>query len=108
MLIWNLGVNTVLVLFFANQNYKRIDLSKGSAFNWEGVGASQWIMSLPLLITPFLVYLPFSYMDYPDAGIAFIGITGLLFIISREFWLNLLIKQFQNKRFTIAEGFRNK
>jgi hypothetical protein len=47
-------------------------------------------------------------MDYPDAGIAFIGITGLLFIISREFWLNLLIKQFQNKRFTIAEGFRNK
>uniref|UniRef100_UPI0037BEA095 DUF5687 family protein n=1 Tax=Daejeonella sp. TaxID=2805397 RepID=UPI0037BEA095 len=82
--------------------------SKGSAFNWEGVGASQWILSLPLLITPFLIYLPFSYMDYPDAGIAFIGITGLLFIISREFWLNLLIKQFQNKRFTIAEGFRNK
>jgi hypothetical protein len=108
MLIWNLGVNTVLVLFFANQNYRRIDLSKGSAFNWEGVGASQWILSLPLLITPFLIYLPFSYMDYPDAGIAFIGITGLLFIISREFWLNLLIKQFQNKRFTIAEGFRNK
>jgi hypothetical protein len=108
MLIWNLGVNTVLVLFFANQNYKRIDLSKGSAFNWEGVGASQWILSLPLLITPFIVYFPFSYMDYPDAGIAFIGITGLLFIISREFWLNLLVKQFQNKRFTIAEGFRNK
>lgn len=108
MLIWNLGVNTVLVLFFANQNYKRIDLSKGSAFNYEGVGASQWILSLPLLITPFIIYFPFSYLDYPDAGIAFLGITGLIFMISRNYWLNLLIKQFQEKRFTIAEGFRNK
>ena len=107
MLIWNLGINTVLVLFFANQNYKRIDLSKGSAFNWEGVGASQWILSLPLLVSPFIVYYPFSAMGYPDAGIAFIGFSGLIFILTRDFWLNLLIKQFQKKRFTIAEGFRN-
>jgi hypothetical protein len=107
MFIWNLGVNTVLVLYFANQNYKRIDLSKGGSFNWEGVGASQWILSLPLLITPFLIYLPLSYFDFPEVGLGIIAIIGLTFIFSREFWLRKLVGIFNNKRYLIAEGFRN-
>ena len=28
MYLWNIGVNTTMVLFFANRNYKRIDLVK--------------------------------------------------------------------------------
>lgn len=107
MFIWNLGVNTVLVLYFANQNYKRIDLSKGGSFNWEGVGASQWILSIPLLITPFLIYAPFSFFGYPEVGLGIIVIIGLVFIFSREFWLRKLVGIFNNKRYLIAEGFRN-
>jgi hypothetical protein len=107
MFIWNLGVNTLLVLYFANRNYRRIDLSKGAAFNWEGVGASQWILSIPLLLGPFIIYLPFNMMDYPEAGLSIIGLIGLLFILTREYWINKLVVQFQEKRYTIAEGFRN-
>lgn len=108
MYIWNLGVNTLLVLYFANRNYKRIDLSSGSAFNWEGVGSSQWILSIPLLLAPFLIYLPFNYYNYPEAGLGLIAITGLGFIITREFWLNKLVTSFKTKRYIIAEGFRNR
>lgn len=107
MFIWNLGVNTVFVLYFANQNYKRIDLSKGGSFNWEGVGVSQWILSVPLLITPFLIYAPLSYFEYSEIGLGVIAITGLAFILGREFWLRKLVNIFENKRYIIAEGFRN-
>lgn len=108
MLIWNLGVNTLLVLYFANKNYRRIDLSKGATFNWEGVGASQWILSIPLVLAPFIIYFPFSILGYPEVGLGIIGLIGLIFIISREFWLNQLVKVFYKKRYLIAEGFRNK
>lgn len=108
MFIWNLGVNTLLVLYFANQNYRRIDLSKGTTFNWEGVGASQWILSIPLLLAPFVIYYPLNLLGYPEAGLILIAVIGLIFIISREFWLNKLVKRFQEKRYLIAEGFRNK
>ncbi len=107
MYVWNLGVNTILVLYFANQNYKRIDLTKGGSFNWEGVGASQWILSIPLMITPFLIYLPLSYFDYPEVGLAAIAIIGIISIFSREFWLRKLVSIFRSKRYAIAEGFRN-
>jgi hypothetical protein len=108
MFIWNLGVNTLLVLYFANQNYRRIDLSKASTFNWEGVGASQWILSVPLLLAPFVIYFPLDLLGYPEVGLTLIGVIGMIFIISREFWLNKLVKRFQEKRYLIAEGFRNK
>lgn len=107
MYTWNLGLNTILVLYFANQNYKRIDLTKGGSFNWEGVGASQWILSIPLMITPFLIYLPLSYYDYPEIGLGAIGVIGLTFIFSREFWIKKLVAIFNTKRYAIAEGFRN-
>lgn len=107
MYIWNLGVNTLLVLYFANRNYKRIDLSRSATFNWEGVGASQWILSIPLLLAPFVIYMPLNYYDFPEIGLALIAIIGLAFIITREFWLNKLAASFKIKRYTIAEGFRN-
>ncbi|HEY1010341.1 MAG: DUF5687 family protein [Daejeonella sp.] len=107
MYVWNLGVNTVLILYFANQNYKRIDLTKGSAMNWEGVGASQFILSIPLLIAPYIIYLPFSLLGYPEAGLGLIGVTGLAFILTQDFWLTRLANLFKRKRYIIAEGFRN-
>ncbi|MBB5397236.1 DUF5687 family protein [Mucilaginibacter sp. AK015] len=108
MYLWNLGVNTTIVLYFANRNYKRIDLSKGASFNWEGVGASQLLLSFPLILFPYVIFLPFKYMGYPDVGLATLAIIGIVFIITRNFWLQKLEADFYTKRFKIAEGFRNK
>ena len=108
MFLWNIGVNTTLVLFFANRNYKRIDLSKGAAFNWEGVSGSTWLLSLPLLITPFVFYGPLAAFGHADTGLALLAIIALAFISTRGFWLKKLEADFYIHRFTIAEGFRNK
>jgi hypothetical protein len=108
MYLWNLGVNTTIILFFANRNSRRIDLSKGAAFNWEGVGGTQWLISLPLFLTPFIIYLPFSLLHCPNLGIALLAIAGLSLIITRSFWINKLEADFYQRKFTIAEGFRNK
>ncbi|MEB0263434.1 DUF5687 family protein [Mucilaginibacter sp. 10I4] len=108
MYLWNLGINTTIVLYFANRNYKRIDLSKGASFNWEGVGASQLLLSFPLILFPYLVYLPFKYLGYTNVGLAILAVIGVAFIITRDFWIKKLDQDFQTKRFKIAEGFRNK
>lgn len=107
MYLWNMGVNTLLVLYFANRNYRRIDLSKSASFNWEGVGASQWILSIPLLVTPFVIFYPLDFLGYPEAGLAIIAVTGIAFIVTRPFWISKLVSEFNAKRYAIAEGFRN-
>jgi hypothetical protein len=108
MYLWNLGVNTTIILFFANRNYRRIDLSKAAAFNWEGVGTSQWLVSLPLLLTPFVIYLPCKLLGYPNLGLALLAGVGVMLIITRNFWVKKLESDFYKHKYTIAEGFRNK
>jgi len=108
MYLWNIGVNTTIVLFFANRNAKRIDLSKGASFNWEGMGATQMLISFPLMITPYIIYLPFSLFKHADVGLAMLAGTGIIFILTRDFWVKKLEEDFIQKRYTVAEGFRNK
>jgi hypothetical protein len=108
MYIWNLGVNTTIILFFANRNGKRIDLSKGAAFNWEGVGATQLLLSFPLMLFPYVVYVPFTLMKHTDMGLAVMALIGLAFIFTRNYWIKLLTADFYNRKFKLAEGFRNK
>jgi hypothetical protein len=108
MYLWNIGINTTIVLFFANRNAKRIDLSKGASFNWEGVGATQMLISFPLMITPYVIYLPFSLFKHADIGLAMLAATGIIFILTRDFWVKKLEEDFMQKRYTVAEGFRNK
>ena len=103
---YNIGFSTFIVLFFAMFNYKRLDLSKGASFNWQGTGASQWIMSIPLLLFPFLIYLPFHFLKQPFWGVAAIGIFGIITLLMRNVWVDFLTKKFEKQRYKIAEGFR--
>ncbi|GAA4334751.1 DUF5687 family protein [Mucilaginibacter gynuensis] len=108
MYVWNLGVNTTIILYFANRNHRRIDLSKGASFNWEGVGATQFLVSFPLLVTPFIIYIPFSLLGHVDIGLGIIAAVGILGILTRQFWIKKLVEDYNTKRYTLAEGFRNK
>ncbi len=104
--LYNIGFGSVVVLFFANYNRKRLDLTKSGSFNWQGVGATQWLLALPLLLVPFLIYWPFGVANLPYWGVISIGIFGLITLAMREIWLNLLTKLFIKERYKIAEGFR--
>ena len=108
MYLWNIGINTTMVLFFANRNFKRIDLSKGASFNWEGVGATQLLLSFPLILAPYLIYLPFLVFKHQDMGLIALGVIATLFILTRNYWIKQLEADYYSKRYQIAEGFRNK
>ena len=108
MYLWNIGVNIPIVLFFANRNYKRIDLSKGASFNWEGVGATQMLLSFPLLLIPYLIYGPLAFFHHSDIALGLLAATGIAFILTRNFWIKQLETDFYTKRYKIAEGFRDK
>ncbi len=104
--LYNIGVNTFVILFMSTYNKKRIDLSKSASFNWQGVGASQFIMMLPALLIPILVYLPFGLMDKPWWGIAAVGVLGILGFLFHRQLMGVVVQRFQREKYAIAAGFR--
>lgn len=104
--LYNIGFGAVIALYFANFNFKRMDITQRANMNWQGVGATQMIFSFPYIILPLLMYLPFGLADLPYWGLVFIGLTGAAMLLSRTFWINLITRKFLQNKYKIAEGFR--
>ncbi|MER2996481.1 DUF5687 family protein [Pontibacter populi] len=105
-LLYNVGVNVFIIFFFSVYNTQKLDLSKSASFNWQGVGASKFVMMLPLMVLPILIYLPFGLLDVPFAGVAAIGGLGLLGIIFQKQLLAFSAKRFTAHKYKLAAGFR--
>jgi hypothetical protein len=106
MTLYNIGINTIVIMNMAMWEPQKIDLKKGAAFNYEGVGAAQWLMGLPLLVGPYLFYLPFGMMGYPTMGLIAIALMGVVGIAFRPYLLNLTTARLLKRKHSIASGFR--
>ncbi len=104
--LYNIGFGTVIVLYLATYNYKRIDITKAATFNYQGTGATQWLLMFPYALTPILIYLPFGILDLPYYGLIAVGTFGLIMLLMRGFWVNFITSKFEKQRYKIAEGFR--
>jgi hypothetical protein len=61
---------------------------------------------LPAFLLPVIIYLPFSWAGFQTAGILFIGALGLAGLLFHKSLLNMIMKQFNKRRYIMAEGFR--
>jgi len=106
--LMNIGISAHIILIFCSNNKKRMDLSRGAAFNYQGVGASQFIIMLPLLLMPVIIYALFAiFLDRIPAAtiLGLLGIAGLLF---HKPIMNYVVERFIRRKYIIAEGFREK
>lgn len=104
--LFNMGVNIFIVLNMAMWGPKKLNLTKGGSLNYEGVGAAQWVMGIPLLVSPYVIYTPFAIAGKAQWGILAIGLVGAIGILLRPYLLTLTAKRFERLKYSIAEGFR--
>lgn len=104
--LFNVGINTHVMIGMALWNPKPIDLSKGGMFNYEGMGAAQFLMMIPIFLCPYLIYFPFSWWGAPLSGIIAIGIVGLFGIIFYQQLINLHLSRLSRSRYNIGASFR--
>jgi hypothetical protein len=81
MLFYNLGINIPLLFFIGLYSKKRLDLNQSSVMNYQGVGAAQWLVGLPMFLIPiglfYLFKLPFGVVG-AYAALGVLGLTGIL------------------------------
>jgi hypothetical protein len=65
-------------------------------------------MSFPIMLMPLLIYLPFWAFGQSTAGIIAIGVLGIIAFAFSKSLINLAVRRFMERRYGIAEGFRQK
>ncbi|MDP2041231.1 MAG: DUF5687 family protein [Algoriphagus sp.] len=103
---FNVGILMHLIIYFSLWKPKPMDLNKGAMFNYEGVGAAQFLMILPMFLAPYAVYLPFAYFINDYAGLLALGIIGLLGLMAFKPLSQININRVLSNRYEISSSFR--
>ncbi len=104
--VYNIGINIPILLYAGSFNRKRIDLDKSPFMNYQGMGAAQWLVGLPLLILPVLFFWMFYKLISFESGVAVLLGLGVLGLIFRSRALDFIAQVYKRKKYAMIEGFK--
>ncbi len=104
--VYNLGINIPVLMFAGSFNKKRIDLEKSPFMNYQGTGAAQWIVGLPLFLIPALIFYIFSEICNSEIAVIAIATFGFIGLLFRNFIMDIIVKGYQTRKYDILNGFK--
>jgi hypothetical protein len=104
--LFNVGILIHLIVYLALWKPKPMDLNKGAMFNYEGVGAAQFLIVIPLMVGPYLIFLPFSLLFNDYVGLLALGVTGIVGLIGFRRLSQINIDRILSNRYEISSSFR--
>ena len=105
--LFNVGVTSFILMFTCTYNVKKIDLGKGAFLNWEGVGAAQFLIILPIMFLPMLIYWIGSKIGGMYIGLGIIAGLGIIGIMLKTPIINALAAQFERRKYIMTSGFKS-
>ncbi|MFK8303345.1 DUF5687 family protein [Capnocytophaga stomatis] len=104
--LYNIGIGVPSVLFLGAYNKKRIDLDKRGFGNYQGTGMAQWIVSLPILLIPIILWLVVDiFFDNTIASIV-LGLIGIIGLVFRNYFMNIIVKKYKSRKYIAISGFK--
>ena len=104
--LYNIGINVPVLLYAGSYNRKRIDLEKSPFMNYQGTGAAQWLVGLPLLVIPILVFWLLDKFVSFEAAVLALASIGLLGIIFKKVIMKQVTESYRKNKYAMINGFK--
>ncbi len=106
--LYNLGVNIPAILFFGSFNKKRIELDQSPFGNMQGTSATQFLVMLPVLVAPIVLFAIFYYAISFEAAISVLSVLGVVGFAMKNYLLDRITEQYRRKKYGMIAGFKEK
>lgn len=104
--IYNAGINIPVLLFSGSFNKKRIDLEKSVFMNYQGTGAAQWLVGIPVLLVPVVIwYVIYTFSSQTTANLVLAGI-GIIGIAFNSSVLGFITQAYRERKYEAINGFK--
>ncbi len=106
MALFNIGFTSHLVLWMGSFSSKPIDLSQSSFMNYQGTGASQWIMSLIIILVPILLFVLLNYLIGATLSYGVFATIGILGAVFHNNLMNIIIKRYNENKHRMIFAYK--
>ncbi|MBZ9630883.1 DUF5687 family protein [Salegentibacter sp. LM13S] len=104
--LYNIGVNVPILLYSGSFNKKRIDLDKSPFMNYQGTGAAQWIVGIPLMFLPILIFWLLDFFIGFEAGLIGLSALGILGLLLRANLMKYIAGVYRKRKYAMINGFK--
>ncbi|CAM1345465.1 DUF5687 family protein [Tenacibaculum amylolyticum] len=106
--VFNIGFNTLFLLFAGSFNRKRIDLQSSGFGNTQGTSATQFLIIIPIMGVPMFLFWIFNKLVGFNAGIIAIATVGVLGLVFKNYIMNLIEKKYIENKYAAIHAFNQK
>ncbi|TAI47520.1 DUF5687 family protein [Flagellimonas allohymeniacidonis] len=106
--LYNLGVNIPVILYFGSFNKKRIELDKSPFGNMQGTSGTQFLIMLPVLGLPILIFTVIYYLISIEAAVIVLSVLGIVGFAFRNYFLDKITEQYRKRKYGMIAGFKEK
>ena len=106
--LFNIGFNTLILLYAGSFNRKQIDLNASGFGNTQGTSAKQFIVIIPVMLVPVGLFYAFSLPFGYNAGIIAIAAFGAIGLVAKNYFMNLIAKKYIQQKYAAIHAFDQK
>ena len=106
--LFNIGFNTLVLLYAGSFNRKQIDLNASGFGNTQGTSAKQFIIIIPVMGFPVLIFYVFSLLFNFNGGLIAIAAVGLIGLLTKNYFMNLIAKKYVKDKYAAIHAFNQK
>lgn len=106
VMLYNIGVNTWVIFALGLNSRKSIDLEQRAMFNYQGMGATQWLITFPILFGPMAVYGLLTFAFGNIAAYIALGVIGLTGIIFHPRLIDYFSKQYLKRKHKMIAAYK--
>ena len=103
--IYNLGVNTHVILLGGSFNRKKIDLNQRAAFNYQGTGAVQWLIGIPLMLLPLGIFGLSYFLAGFEIGCLVLALLGIIGIVFHQKLMTFITARYVKSKYKMIDAF---
>ena len=105
-MLYNIGVNTFVIFAIGLTSRKSIDLEQRAMFNYQGMGASQWLITFPILFGPLVVYGLLAFAFGNIVAYIVLGGLGLIGIILHPKLIDYFTKEYLKRKHKMIAAYK--
>jgi hypothetical protein len=106
VMLYNIGINTFVIFALGLNSRKAIDLEQRAMFNYQGMSATNWLVSFPILFGPMAVYGILSFLFGNIVAYFILGGLGLLGIIFHPRLIDYFTKQYLKRKHVMIAAYK--
>ncbi len=106
VMLYNIGVNTFVVFALGLNSRKSVDLDQRAMFNYQGMSATNWLITFPILFGPLAVYGLIVWAFGSTTAYIILGALGLIGIVLHPRLIDYFTKQYLKRKHKMIAAYK--